>query len=139
MEPRTFTVMEANKAIPRIAKLIEDLREKLGWLNSHRQPVSYVVEQYKIVNESPVNADYFKALLRVRRDLKEIHDSGAQVKDIQSGLVDFPSRLFGKDVLLCWKMGEDEIRFWHDLESGFSGRQPLPDTGDRPDAEGQGN
>lgn len=139
MGPRKFTVTEANKAIPRIAKLIEDLREKLGWLNSNRQPVSYVVEQYKIVNESPVDANYFKALLRVRRDLKEIHDSGAQVKDIQSGLVDFPSRLFGKDVLLCWKMGEDEIRFWHDLESGFSGRQPLPDAGERPDAEGQGN
>jgi hypothetical protein len=139
MGPRRFTVPEANKAIPRIAKLIEDLQEKLGWLNKNRQPVSYVVEQYKIVNESPVDADYFKALLRVRRSLKEIHDSGAQVKDIQSGLVDFPSRLFGKDVLLCWKMGEDEIRFWHDLETGFSGRQPLPEAGTKPDAEGQGN
>lgn len=139
MERKRFTITEANKAIPRIAELIEDLRSRLGWLNSNRQPVPYLVEQYRIVNESPVAPDYFKALLRVRRDLREIQESGAQVKDIQSGLVDFPAQLFGKDVLLCWRLGEAEVRFYHDLESGFAGRRPLPDPEGGPGTEGAGN
>jgi hypothetical protein len=127
MSVRTFTVTEANQAIPRIARLMSDLQARFQWLEANKQPVSYAVEEFNIINESPVSADYFKALVRIRRDLKEISEAGAQVKDIGSGLVDFPSRLHGKDVLLCWRMGEDAIRFWHDLESGFSGRQPLPD------------
>lgn len=139
MERRLFTVTEANQALPRIARLIEDLQEKVRWLNTNRQPISYLVEEYNIVNESPVSADYFRVLLRVRRCLKEIQEVGAQVKDINSGLVDFPSRLHGRDVLLCWRVGEGEIRFWHDLESGFAGRQPLPDDEGGPGTEGEGN
>ena len=51
---------------------------------------------------------------------------GALVKDLDEGLVDFPAQREGEEVLLCWRLGEDEISFWHGLEEGFSGRRPLP-------------
>ena len=55
----------------------------------------------------------------------ELQELGVQVKDLDSGLVDFPSSRDGEQVLLCWRLGEDEIAFWHGLDDGFAGRQPL--------------
>ena len=55
----------------------------------------------------------------------KLHELGVQVKDLDSGLVDFPAFREGERVLLCWRLGEDEVAFWHGLEDGFAGRQPL--------------
>ena len=60
------------------------------------------------------------------RTIDEIVERGAEVKDLDEGLIDFPALRHGETVLLCWKLGEDEIRYWHALEDGFAGRQPLP-------------
>ena len=59
--------------------------------------------------------------------VNEIHGLGAQVKDADEGLVDFPALRGDEEVLLCWKLGEPEIGFWHGLEEGFAGRQPIAD------------
>jgi hypothetical protein len=58
--------------------------------------------------------------------IDEIAAHGAQVKDIDEGLIDFPATRRGETVLLCWKLGEDEIRYWHTVEDGFAGRRELP-------------
>jgi hypothetical protein len=58
--------------------------------------------------------------------IDKIQQLGAQVKDLDTGLVDFPALRRGEEVLLCWHLGEDEIRYWHGLEDGFAGRRPLP-------------
>jgi hypothetical protein len=67
---------------------------------------------------------------RVERELAklvdEIGEHGAQVKDLDEGLIDFPALRRGETVLLCWKLGEDEIRHWHTVDDGFAGRRPLP-------------
>jgi hypothetical protein len=60
------------------------------------------------------------------RVIDEIVEHGAQVKDIDEGLIDFPAHRGGETVLLCWKLGEDEIRYWHTVEDGFAGRRELP-------------
>jgi hypothetical protein len=60
------------------------------------------------------------------RTVDEINEHGAQVKDPEEGLIDFPALRHGETVLLCWKLGEDEIRYWHTLAGGFAGRQELP-------------
>jgi len=57
--------------------------------------------------------------------LEEIQDLGVVVKDLDTGLVDFPSVREGRDVLLCWRLGEDEVAFWHGYDDGFAGRQPI--------------
>jgi len=60
------------------------------------------------------------------RLVDEIAEHGAQLKDLDEGLLDFPALRRGETVLLCWKLGEDEIRYWHGVEDGYAGRRPLP-------------
>ena len=66
-----------------------------------------------------------KALQEARDTLAEMDEIGVQVKDLEKGLLDFPSVMEGQDVLLCWKLGEKEIGYWHTPEDGFAGRKPL--------------
>jgi hypothetical protein len=63
---------------------------------------------------------------RLARIVDEINDHGAEVKDLDTGLIDFPALRRGETVLLCWQLGEDEIAFWHRVDDGFAGRRPLP-------------
>ena len=56
---------------------------------------------------------------------EHINAAGAQIKSLEEGLLDFPSRREGEEVLLCWKLGEDDIRYWHGVDEGFAGRKPL--------------
>ncbi|HEY3176463.1 MAG TPA: DUF2203 domain-containing protein [Candidatus Polarisedimenticolia bacterium] len=125
MERRFFTVSEANGALPRLSDLLRALQEKFRWLDGNRQQISYLVAEYNVVNESPVDPEYFRALMSIRGALREVEQIGAHIKDIKGGLVDFPARRHGRDVLLCWRLGEDRVGYWHDMESGFAGRQPL--------------
>ena len=63
---------------------------------------------------------------KLTRIVDELGELGVQVKDVDEGLVDFPALRRGETVLLCWKLGEDEIGYWHGLEDGYAGRRPLP-------------
>jgi len=63
---------------------------------------------------------------RLARLVDEIGSHGAEVKDLDTGLIDFPALRHGETVLLCWQLGEDEIAWWHSVEDGFAGRRPLP-------------
>ena len=70
-------------------------------------------------------AEHDKAVQEAKDTLAEIDSIGVQVKDLEQGLLDFPSMLDGKAVLLCWKLGEASITHWHTEEEGFAGRKPL--------------
>ncbi len=61
----------------------------------------------------------------MRRILGALEEAGIVIKDIDRGLIDFPALMDDREVFLCWELGEDEVGYWHDLESGFGGRQPL--------------
>jgi hypothetical protein len=78
-------------------------------------------------------SDLREAAAAIEREAKaiaecvaRISDAGVQIKSLEEGLLDFPARRGDEDVLLCWKLGEDEIGYWHGLEEGFAGRKPLP-------------
>jgi hypothetical protein len=66
-----------------------------------------------------------EGFLEVRSILGALEEAGIVIKDIDRGLIDFPAIIDGREVFLCWEMGEDEVAFWHDLESGYGGRRPL--------------
>jgi hypothetical protein len=72
-----------------------------------------------------VNAELTRRAAELAGALEEIQDLGVVVKDLDTGLVDFPSVREGRDVLLCWRLGEDEVAFWHGYDDGFAGRQPI--------------
>jgi hypothetical protein len=70
-------------------------------------------------------AEHDKSVQEAKDTLAEIDSIGVQVKDLEQGLLDFPTILDGKTVLLCWKLGESAIAYWHTEEEGFAGRKPL--------------
>lgn len=121
-----WTLQEARAALPRVRELLEQLQDLQSELAA--------LQELSIEFEEPLDT----LLTTVRRN-KEFHQKalqfygkfegflefGAIVKDWHAGLVDFPARHQGRDIFLCWKKGEDTVRFWHDMEAGFTGRQPV--------------
>jgi hypothetical protein len=121
---RHFTVEEANALLPTLdAKLrrLRDERDRLTDADAHEL----------LADAAPANGggqpgrEVGEAFLAVRALLGEIQGLGIVVRDVDRGLIDFPAILEGREVYLCWQFDEDGIAFWHDLESGFGGRQPL--------------
>jgi hypothetical protein len=70
-------------------------------------------------------AEREKAIQRAKDSLEEITAAGVQVKDLDMGLLDFPCKVDGEIILLCWRLGEDSITHWHSMEEGFAGRKPI--------------
>ena len=69
--------------------------------------------------------EYWEALAVLRREVEGLNAKGIVLRDPESGLVDFPAKREGREVFLCWRLGEDRVAFWHGPESGFAGRRPL--------------
>lgn len=127
-----FTPEEANAALEQVRPLVEEMVE-------HRRAHVAALERQEALEvrirgngggiPPAVLADANAAVEREGRSLArtvdEIAEHGAEVKDVDEGLIDFPALHGGETVLLCWRLGEDEIRWWHPVEDGFAGRRPL--------------
>ena len=132
MELQYFTAEEANEALLEVRPLTEELvghRRALVELQERQSAVTARiagnggnVEPHEL---EEVQAQLDEEVAGIARCVARIHEVGALVKDLDDGLVDFPATRDGRDVLLCWRLGEDEIGFWHGLDEGFSGRKPL--------------
>jgi len=114
---RHFTVAEANALLPTVRPVVErmvELRRELGRKQEQSAAPS-------------TNGGAFEPRLRaaIAVCMEELSRLGVQVKDVDTGLVDFPSVRDGEEILLCWRLGEDEIAWWHTLDAGFAGRQPI--------------
>jgi hypothetical protein len=121
---RHFTREEANALLPRLKEMLLQLRSSKDELTD--------TEAHEALSESaPENGGGEEgkqvgvAFLEVRRLLGAIEESGIVLRDIDRGLVDFPAVIDGREVYLCWEFGEDEVAYWHNLESGYRGREPL--------------
>jgi len=128
---RLFTVAEANALIPWLEERFRDLSNLRAEARPAREALDRI-EQRTGSNGSDRTAEL--AALRGRIDafvsrttalLEEIAARGCDVKDVGQGLVDFPYSRDGRIVYLCWKQGEDRIRYWHERTTGFAGRHPL--------------
>lgn len=132
MEQRYFTAEEANEALLEVRPLTEELvghRRALVELQERQSAVTARiagnggnVEPHEL---EAVQEQLDEEVAGIARCVARIHEVGALVKDLDDGLVDFPATRDERDVLLCWRLGEDEIGFWHGLDEGFSGRKPL--------------
>ena len=121
---RHFTREEANALLPRLKPLLRQLRDSRDELADP--------EVHETLSESaPGNGGGDEgvqvgvAFLDVRRLLETLEEAGIVLRDIDRGLVDFPAVLGEQEVYLCWELGEDEVSHWHELDSGYRGRQPL--------------
>jgi hypothetical protein len=130
---RFFTVDEANALVPLLVRKIERLQAIRAAAGPLRESLRRLEEKAR--GNGQGRADELRDLQERLRHLateadgllEEIVGLGCEVKDVEQGLVDFPSERAGRVVYLCWKLGEDRIRFWHELDTGFAGRQPLQD------------
>jgi hypothetical protein len=77
---------------------------------------------------SPFGVEYIQSVTHLMMLLQQVKDMGVVVKDVEKGLCDFPYVRNGRVVYLCWHLGEDSINYWHDIEAGFAGREPLDET-----------
>ena len=130
--PRFFTLEQANAELERVRPLAERMvahRREVGVLLGRRAELTATIAgnggDLDPGELARVEAEIAEQAKGVARCVNEIHGLGAQVKDADEGLIDFPALRGGEEVLLCWKLGEDGIRFWHDLEQGFGGRRPV--------------
>ena len=124
MGARNYTVEQANAAIPWVKERIERLRTAREGLNddearsalSEAGPTNGGGQPGRLVSD---------AFVEMRTALVELQSMEVVLRDLDRGLVDFPSVRDGQEIFLCWEEGEDEIGFWHDLEAGYGGRRPL--------------
>ena len=130
--PRRFTPNEANEELREIRPLVEELvahRREQQRLQAERQALAHRIAGNGGGIHSNALAELEQAERRERveiaRRVNAVHERGAIVKDLDTGLVDFPARLAGEEVLLCWRLGEEQVAHWHGLEEGFAGRKLL--------------
>ena len=122
---KLFTLDEANAFVPQLLDLVPRIQKLSVSLNNDFPDIKNAREKAKWNGGSDQGVDYLNAVLKYNDLMHRIEGMGCEVKGIREGLVDFPSLREGKEVYLCWRMSEKEILFWHDLNTGFSGRKPI--------------
>jgi hypothetical protein len=130
---RYFTADEANEALAVVRPLAEEMVERrraLAELQSRHAAFTEKIAgnggDFDPGELRDLEEELGEGATAVARCVARINEVGAFVKDLDEGLVDFPAQRDGEEVLLCWRVGEDEVAFWHGVEEGFSGRKPLP-------------
>src|ERR1700745_3188509 len=133
MSNRTFTLEEAQSLLPVLESLLRAAiqgKSLIEQVDTEMQETAHKVflnggMSLNVVHLARRKAEREKALQRVKDALAEIDATGVQVKDLDLGLLDFPCRVDGEIVLLCWKLGEKGIGHWHSTEEGYAGRKPI--------------
>jgi hypothetical protein len=129
---RYFTPAEANKALEHVRPLAERMvahRRRMLEAQARQERLESRVSGngggIDPAEPAKLEAEVEREAEAVGKCVDDLLELGVQVKDLDTGLLDFPSLRDGEEVLLCWHLGEDEIRYWHTLDGGFAGRQPL--------------
>ena len=140
---RTFTLDEAQTLLP----VLETLVRKAQNSGTRAAEIEVALDQLRqriflsggvhvdVATTARRRAERDKSLQDTKDALAEMEAIGVQVKDLDKGLLDFPCLIDGRTVLLCWKLGEKEIGFWHSIEDGFAGRKPLDVRFGKPERE----
>lgn len=121
---RHFTREEANALLPQLSALLTQLREA-------KDELTDTDAHEALAEAAPTNGGGEEgrqvgiAFLEVRRLLEIVERAGIVLRDIDRGLIDFPALMDGREIYLCWEIGEDEVGYWHDLEGGYGGREAL--------------
>jgi len=123
---RRYTLAEASALIGPLGALIEELRAARAVITDGELAA-------RLAGHAPGNGGgtdgrrFGEAALRFSRGLAQLERWGVIVRDLDTGICDFPARRGDRDVFLCWRVGEERIGWWHELEAGFQGRRPLDD------------
>jgi hypothetical protein len=117
-----FDVSEANRAVGYIARIMEDVHTCYRTALGTREQIEHPRPGEAL---DPLRADYEKAMDRLNELVDELRQTGVELKDFDKGLVDFPAVHEGREICLCWHLGEKTITKWHEIDAGFAGRQDV--------------
>jgi hypothetical protein len=133
MPHKFFTLSEANRTLPLVKRVVQDIASLYpSWKD--------LVSRYELIaakarpdwGESPeqlgLKAQIDDVARKINACLVELEQVGCEFKGFEEGLVDFHGRLDDREILWCWKLGEDRVSHWHELDAGFAGRQPIPEV-----------
>jgi hypothetical protein len=125
-----FTVDEANTILPKVKKRFDeilccknnvmDIQEELQNLSDSNSSFEKFIKKKQELNH---------AVTSLYNMIQELEDMGVMIKSVDEGLLDFPSIRYDEEIWLCWKLGENQVKFWHRKEEGFMGRKPIPQEG----------
>jgi len=142
MADKYFERREAEELLPTLVPWLEEARDEKQKIEAFKNEMAQVASRIMVLGGySPPLGDllrkkseYDEAAEHLVEIVNRIQETGVLVKDLDIGLVDFPSLVDGEEIYLCWKLGEDHITFWHGIDEGFAGRKPIdePDTGRTP-------
>jgi hypothetical protein len=142
MADKYFDRREAERLLPQIAPQLEEARGEKQKVDSFKEDLTQAASRIMVLGGTfPPFADLLRkkaehdqAAARLVEIVNNIQETGCLVKDLDMGLVDFPSLHDGEEIYLCWKLGEEHIAFWHGVDEGFAGRKPLdePESGSVP-------
>ena len=120
-----FSIDEANALLPQLKVLLEGILAARQRIIDDRKTWEPMVEKAGSNGGGPTGKQLYKDTNRIHLTLEQINGWGILIKDVDTGLVDFPHMRNGREVYLCWRLGEPRVAFWHDVDVGFTGRQPL--------------
>jgi hypothetical protein len=123
---RHYTLEEASELLPRVIEIIERMRAARNQLGD-REARDALSEAGPTNGGGTPGRTVSQGFLELRDSMIELRELEVVIRDLDRGLLDFPSLRDGREVYLCWQEGEDAIRFWHEPDAGFSGRRPLDD------------
>ena len=127
MEKRIFTFSEASSMLPQLEESFEEIGVERSVIVNSRDEIKKASNNAELSGGSTHGPRYIKALEAISKHIDKIHEGGVVVKDLETGLCDFPFMMDGRMVYLCWKLGEPDIKWWHETDAGFADRKPLHD------------
>ncbi len=119
-----YTRAQVRTLLPQVRAWLDDLLERRDKMDQQEQFLHSMRPEGTDLGGYAVN-DWVKLITEFRSLLFEFYERDIEIKDLDRGLVDFPAIIGGKEVFLCWEKSEDDVEYWHDLDAGFSGREPL--------------
>lgn len=122
---KLYSLEEANDMLPTLRRLLGEIRHARKTLRRLEPEARRAAENAAENGGTTFGLEYAAAITRFLAGAQEILSLGIEIKDFDRGLCDFPHLRDGKVVYLCWQHGEESIEWWHDIEAGFAGRQPL--------------
>ena len=128
MEPsfnRLFTLQEANQLLEQLRPIVADVIQARARLLEMQPELAPVLQKMLGNGGSRLTAELLETFQRLQAGARTIEDRGVLLKDLETGLLDFPSERDGQIVLLCWRYDEPSVSYWHSIDAGFAGRQEI--------------
>jgi len=119
-----YTREQVRALLPQVRAWLDDLVDRRDKMDKQEELVRSIRPEGADIGGEVVN-DWVRLVAEFRTLLFQFYQRDIEIKDIDRGLVDFPAIIGGKEVFLCWEKSEDDVEYWHDLDSGFGGREPL--------------